>query len=131
MGGFTALVSQMYLQMFAVGSSLAPVIRSLLGPRGVFVDLGITVSTNNDRLIFGAGTRLQVFPSKCWKPSSDFEKMFSVNSQLALIRPHGTAGHWTGRLVGPSMPLPAWAPSLGTLCLKVELSVNQISLVYM
>lgn len=32
--------------------------------QGVFVGLGITVSYNTDKLIFGAGSRLQVFPSK-------------------------------------------------------------------
>lgn len=57
----------------------------LTGPQGGFCRPRYHSVTNNDRLFFGAGTRLQVIPSKCWKLSSDLEKVVSVNSWLALV----------------------------------------------
>lgn len=112
----------MYLQAFVVGCySVHPGL-------GVFVGVGITVLANSGKFFFGAGTRLQVFPSKCWKPSSDFEKVFPVNSQLAVVPPHGPAGHLTVCSVRSSAPPPAGVPRDSCLTGRTLCKLNQLNL---
>lgn len=88
-----------HLIISAGGGCLVPMLRKEQRDRGkdllscgVSVSLCTIVYSSGEKLSFGAGTRVQVFPSKSQKSRPDFEKAFATKGHPVLAFSLPSAG---------------------------------------